>query len=160
MLSPIGAQPGTQGIQLTIPVSATDPDGHGIALAVANAPAGHSFVDNGNGTGTFSWTPGASQVGSTSVTFSATDDGVPMMTAMEVVTIAVGQGNQPPVITPIANQGLRVGVAASIAVTASDPDGDAVVLGISPVPAGAPSRRKTMYAKDTHVPLWNMQRGR
>lgn len=137
VLSPIGAQAATQGMLLTLLVSATDPDGNGIALAVANAPAGHSFADNGDGTGTFTWTPASGQLGSFSVTFSATDDGVPMMTAMEVVTISVGQSNQPPVLTPIADRSLPLGVAASIAVTASDPDGDSIVLNVAPLPAGA-----------------------
>ncbi len=137
ILAPMGSQTVNPGVQLVINVSASDPDGNGIVLAVAGAPAGHSFTDNGDGTAVFSWTPGVGQIGTHQVTFTATDDGIPMMSAMEAVTITVGQDNQPPVLAPIADQQVPVGSVVQIPVSARDPDGDAIVLSMSSLPSGA-----------------------
>jgi hypothetical protein len=54
-------------------VSATDPDGDDISLSAEDLPSGASFVDNGDNTGTFSWTPGYTQDGEYDVTFIASD---------------------------------------------------------------------------------------
>ncbi|OGV73562.1 MAG: hypothetical protein A3K19_27830 [Lentisphaerae bacterium RIFOXYB12_FULL_65_16] len=54
-------------------VTASDPDGTPPVLEVDILPGGASFIDNGNGTGDFLWTPVASQRGSYSITFTAYD---------------------------------------------------------------------------------------
>lgn len=55
---------------LTFGVTATDAQGRHVVLSASNLPAGASFVDNGDNTGTFSWTPAANQTGSFFVTFT------------------------------------------------------------------------------------------
>lgn len=55
---------------LTIPVSATDPDGDPLTYSASNLPAGASFDA---GSRTFSWIPNFDQAGDHIVTFSATD---------------------------------------------------------------------------------------
>ena len=42
---------------LTVDVVCIDVDGDALSLAHANLPAGATFVDNGDGTGTLSYTP-------------------------------------------------------------------------------------------------------
>jgi hypothetical protein len=56
-----------------IKISATDADGLFPVLSTANLPDGAIFTDNKDGTGELTWTPSATQVGSYSVQFRATD---------------------------------------------------------------------------------------
>ncbi len=58
---------------LTFPVSASDPDGDALTLSAAALPDGATFVDNKDGTGTFSWTPTSAQAGAYQATFTAND---------------------------------------------------------------------------------------
>jgi len=57
------------------PVSATDPNGDNVTLTASGLPAGATFTDDGNGSGTFAWTPAVGQAGDHNVTFTATDTG-------------------------------------------------------------------------------------
>jgi hypothetical protein len=125
------------GQMLVIDVSASDADGDAIALSVANAPAGASFADQGNGKGTFTWTPGAADLGTRTVNFLAQDDAVPPGQALEAVAITVGSSNRPPVLGAIGSRTGDPGALLQIAVSASDPDGDALTLTAEPLPQGA-----------------------
>ncbi len=58
---------------MTFTVNATDPDATIPELSADPLPAGAQFVDRHDGTGTFTWTPTAGQVGAYRVKFSATD---------------------------------------------------------------------------------------
>jgi hypothetical protein len=67
------AQPVEYGSSLTFGISATDPEaGDTITLGASGLPAGLTFTDNHNRTGTVSGTP-AVGVGSTTATFTASD---------------------------------------------------------------------------------------
>jgi hypothetical protein len=59
----------TAGQALSIPLSASDPDGDGVSFSAAGLPNGASL----SAAGQFGWTPQPSQVGSHSITFTATD---------------------------------------------------------------------------------------
>lgn len=74
VLNTIGNKTSTVGQLLQFTVSATDPDSDPITLSATNLPTGANFTDNGNGTGTFSWTPTANQVGTFQVTFTVSDN--------------------------------------------------------------------------------------
>ena len=54
-------------------VTATDAASNPVALSATGLPAGATFVDNGNNSGTFNWTPTSSQAGTYFVTFHGTD---------------------------------------------------------------------------------------
>ena len=70
---------------ITFTVRAVDPRGEAVTLSAEGLPPGATFVDNGNGTGTFTWRPSISQGGEYTITFIATD--------------GQGQGSQTVVIT-------------------------------------------------------------
>ena len=92
VLTSIGTQSVKEGQQLTIPINASDPDGPApLLLNASNAPANATFIDNGDGTGLFSWTPviGEASGNPYTVTFVATDDGGAGLTDAEIVTINV-----------------------------------------------------------------------
>ena len=50
-------------------------------------PSGVTFTDNGNNTGTFSWTPGSTQSGSYTVTFTGNDGHGGTDAASTVITV-------------------------------------------------------------------------
>jgi hypothetical protein len=50
-------------------VTATDAQSRHVVLSATGLPAGATFVDNGNNTGTFNWTPTSAQTGNFFVTF-------------------------------------------------------------------------------------------
>jgi len=55
---------------LTFTVAGQDQQGRRVVLTATNLPAGASFTDLGNSTGSFSWTPTSAQVGTYVVTFN------------------------------------------------------------------------------------------
>ncbi len=62
------------GKPLSFTVTTTRFTAGAVALTATGLPTGALFTDHGDGTGTFSWTPGPSQVGPHSIVFQA-DDG-------------------------------------------------------------------------------------
>jgi hypothetical protein len=137
VLAPIGNQSVDEGAVLTFDISAMDPDGDDLSFSAANLPTGAIFVDNGDGTGTFDWTPGFTQAGNHSVTFIVNDSGSPVASASETITITVGNVNRPPVLQPIGNLNVEEGMELAFTISATDPDGDALSLDIANPPAGA-----------------------
>jgi regulation of enolase protein 1 (concanavalin A-like superfamily) len=74
VFGPLGDQTVFVGRQLRFTVRATDPEGAVTPTLLAqNLPSGAQFSDGGGGSGTFTWTPGANQVGNHDVTFVASD---------------------------------------------------------------------------------------
>ena len=138
-LSPIGNKSIEAGELLTFMVEATDPDDDGLTLTARNLPAGATFVDNGDGTGLFSWQTTIEDEGTYGdITFTATDDGSPQLSASETISITVGDGNQPPVLAPIGSQQLETGTLFTLPLTASDPDkGDLLSFSATDLPKGA-----------------------
>ena len=59
-----------QSQTLSFPVTATDVQSRRVFLTATTRPPGSTFVDHGNNTGLFSWTPTASQLGNFQATFS------------------------------------------------------------------------------------------
>ena len=119
-----GPQTVNEGALLTFSISATDADGQPIFFRASGMPAGATFRDNHNNTGTFTWTPNMFQAGTYLVTFTADDTfgGVDRKS----VQISVLNVNNAPVLDPIGDRRIERGTSAGINVTASDPDGDAL----------------------------------
>lgn len=59
--------------QISFVVEASDPDGTVPAITLVPLPPLASFIDQGNGSAIFSWTPAIGQEGSYTLTFSASD---------------------------------------------------------------------------------------
>ncbi len=135
VLASIGPQSTDEGVQLTFGVSATDPDGTTPVLTMSTLPGTATFTDHNDGTGTFDWTPTFDDAGSYDVTFYATDDSAAVDS--EVVTITVNNVNRPPVLTSIGNRSVTVPDALTFDVSATDPDGQAVILTADPLPGTA-----------------------
>jgi len=135
VLAAIGPRSTTENINLTFGVAATDADGTIPVLTTSALPTNATFVDNGNGTGTFSFTPNMTQAGIYPVTFRASDG-----TAIdsEIVTITVvDAGNQAPVLAAIGPRTTAENVNLSFGVSATDPDGTIPTLTTSVLPTNA-----------------------
>ncbi|MFZ5980837.1 MAG: beta strand repeat-containing protein, partial [Candidatus Zixiibacteriota bacterium] len=135
-LATINPQSVTEGVNLNFSVSATDPEGHNPTLSTSSLPANATFVDNGNGTGTFDFNPGYTQAGVYDITFYATDDSTAVDS--QVVTITVNEaGNQAPVLAYIAPQTVNENANLNFNISASDLDATIPVLSAENVPANA-----------------------
>ena len=134
ILAAIGARVVNENSNLNFNISASDPDGNIPALTSSALPAGATFIDNGNGTGTFDWTPGYDQSGSYSVTFRASDGS---LIDTEIVAITVTNVNRDPVLAAIGNQTVNENILLSFNISAIDPDGNVPALTSSTLPSGA-----------------------
>ncbi|MCK4371908.1 MAG: hypothetical protein KAW61_02125, partial [candidate division Zixibacteria bacterium] len=110
-------------VNLNFGITASDPDATIPALSTSILPTGATFVDYGDGSGTFDWTPGFTDAGIHNVTFYA-DDG--LATDSEIVTITVTDFNRGPTTDAGPDQfGVAVGSLVTLDGTfSSDPDGD------------------------------------
>ncbi|HEX7077629.1 MAG TPA: PKD domain-containing protein [Candidatus Eisenbacteria bacterium] len=115
-----------EGVLISFDVRATDPDGGHVALGVLDRPVGSLFVDDGNNSGRFNWTPGFGQAGTYTVTFTGRDDGGADAVPIHV-SIAVDNVNRGPTAAAGGPYAGVVGVAIEFDGTrSSDPDGDAL----------------------------------
>ncbi len=105
-LTAIGAQSIDENVLLTLDLTANDvDDGDFWRISADGLPLGAMFEDNEDGTATFSWRPGFDQSGIHSVTFTVTDNGFPVKTDSETVSITVIDvpDTTKPVITLLGN---------------------------------------------------------
>ena len=88
---PVLDAPATQSVDegqtLSFTVSATDADADTVDLTVDHLPFGVSFVDHGNNTATFTWTPDSQQSGSYTFVFTGNDRNGGTDTDTTVVTV-------------------------------------------------------------------------
>ncbi len=129
VLSDINDQTAIVGEQLQVALNALDPEDDAIVLSAADLPAGAEIIDNGDGTGTLTWTPQAAQTGSTTVQVTATDAGDPPLNDSKEFAINVsdspgGDVNTPPELAPIGNQSVLAGEILELTINASDGDGN------------------------------------
>ena len=90
VLAPVGNQTATEDQLLTFNVSATDATTPILSADLSQLPGTPSFVDNNDGTGTFSWTPSTGDApGPYSVTFTATDSIDSALSSAEIISIDV-----------------------------------------------------------------------
>lgn len=137
VLGAIGDTTVNEGEMVQIAITSTDPDGDSLTLQLANQPQGAALQDNGDGTGTFAWTPGFGEAGNYSVTVSATDDGTPVAMDQETFMITVGDVNRPPALAPIGNKAANTNQLLTFDISGSDPDGDNVTCSVTGNPAGS-----------------------
>ncbi len=69
----IADQTTVEGEQVGMLLEASDPNGDAVSFSVSPKPVGAIFVDNGDGTAFFNWTPSVGQAGRYTITFAATD---------------------------------------------------------------------------------------
>ena len=126
VLQAIGNQVLDEGDSLTLPLTATDSDGNTLSFGHDGLPAFAALTDNGNGTATLSLAPGFNDNGLYPITIRVTDNGIPALFDEETFNVTVNDVNQAPQIAPIANITIVEGGMLTVALSASDADGDGV----------------------------------
>ncbi|HXX54559.1 MAG TPA: putative Ig domain-containing protein, partial [Methanoregula sp.] len=129
-ISPVSVAPGTA---ITIPVNTTYTGKGTVTYSASGLPSGATF---NAATHIFAWTPATTQIGTYTVTFSATD-GTLSANTNAVITVGTAATNHAPVITAIPAKSVAPGTALSIVVNASDPDGNTLTYSASSLPSGA-----------------------
>jgi len=129
VLASIGSKSVNENSLLTFTISATDADGDTITCSAGSLPTGAAFSGR-----TFSWTPGYTQSGSHSVTFTASDG---TDTDSETITITVNNVNRDPVLASIGGRSVDEGSLLSFSLSAADADGDSISYSAGGLPAGA-----------------------
>jgi hypothetical protein len=134
VLDPIGAKAVDEGQILEFTVTASDPDDDSLAFSAGNVPTGANFDP---GTQVFTWSPDYGDAGNYGVIFSVTDNGTPIKSDSEEITITVGNVNRPPVLNPIGAKAVDEGQILEFTLAASDPDNDELAFSAENLPAGA-----------------------
>lgn len=135
-----GGQTINEGQTLTIPITATDPLGVALVLSVSNQPFGATFTDNGNGNGTFSWSPTYDQSGQYTVTFLASNG---TLIGWKTVMVTVGGVNRSPVLDSIGNKTIRAGQSLVFTIFGRDLDSDLVTFSVNGAPTGSALTKQT-----------------
>ncbi|RDH85745.1 MAG: hypothetical protein DIZ80_02120, partial [endosymbiont of Galathealinum brachiosum] len=90
VLNPVGDQSVNENIFLNVSLSSSDlDDGDSHSFSMSGGPTGAVLYDNGDGTAAFNWTPVTGQAGSYQVSFTVTDNGIPVESDSEIITITV-----------------------------------------------------------------------
>jgi len=135
ILDPIGNMSVDEDQSLEFTITATDPDGDSLTFSASTLPEGATFDPV---TQVFSWTPDYAKAGAyPDVFFMVSDDGDPVMSDSEEITITVEDVNRPPVLDPIGNRDVNEGDTLTFTLSATDPDGDSLTFSASNLPDGA-----------------------
>ena len=137
--APLSDQYVIEGDSLIIDVVVTDADYDPLSIEITNKPTGATFVDNGNGTGRFSWAP--DYVGPYSAdgspfkaSFWVTDGA---LSAEKEINIQVVNKNRKPEITAPEQFNILAGDNLEFNVSAMDPDFEDINWQVSNLPGGA-----------------------
>lgn len=145
-----------EGVLVTFPVNAGDPDGDPItSLTASPLPAGATFTSSGSHTtGTFSWTPDYAQAGMYDVVFTA-QNALSDSTTTQITIVNVDRA--PAVAAPGTVTG-TAGATVSFGITASDPDGESIsslTLDASGLPGGNDAALTPGGSNTTGAFLWH-----
>lgn len=108
VFDPIGSKSASEGAALTFTVNGSDLDENPLTFSATNLPPGATFDSTSR---IFSWTPGLTQAGVYSVTFTVSDGS---FTASEVVQITVNEGL---VVTSSSPNSVTYGITSSRSIT-------------------------------------------
>jgi VCBS repeat-containing protein len=109
--------------------TASDPDGNPLTFSATGRPAWLAFNAS---TGALTGTPGAGDVGSSTITITVSDG---TLSSSLSATVTVTAANRAPTISGNGTQTVAVGQAYAFTPTASDPDGNPLTFSASGTPA-------------------------
>jgi len=128
-LNSVGDQVVTVGEELSIVLTANDPNGDAVTFSAKGAPQGARLDGS-----TFVWTPTAQQVGDYLVTFTVTDG---KALDSKTVKITVSRPNAAPILGSVGNKSTNENQALTFAVGATDADSDSLTYSAAGLPSGA-----------------------
>jgi len=131
----------TEGGSADFALYASDPDdlmGNYLAISIdpyCSLPTGASFIDNGNGHGSFIWTPSKTDEGSRHYLSFIVSDGY--LEERISVNIYVEEANKPPEIDTIDDLSIEFGETLDLTIRASDPNDDPLRFSTIGLPVGS-----------------------
>ncbi len=146
VLDPLSAVVVREGEQVTISITASDPDANDkVTISAANLPAGASLSQSGDNpvTATISYLPGYTRQGVFNIKVEATDDASSPLTVSRRLRLRVEDVDVPPVFTgDLAGTGtleieVSEGDTLALRLTATDAGGDALTYSVLNLPRGA-----------------------
>ncbi|MGB7861273.1 MAG: Ig-like domain-containing protein, partial [Acidimicrobiia bacterium] len=140
-LDPVGDMGAVEHVPLSFTASASDPDipANALSFSLSGGVPGGAVI---SGSGDFGWTPDESQGGG-SYTFDVvvSDDGVPVESDFEQITVTVDETNEAPVLGSVGDQSVDENSLLLFSASATDSDLPLNTLTFSlegpGVPAGA-----------------------
>mgnify|MGYP002399069600 CR=1 FL=1 len=129
VLDGIGNKSASENQELNFSVSGTDADNDTLAYSATGLPSGATLKGQ-----LFKWTPGYTQAGTYSVTFTVGDG---KTQDSETITISVANVNRPPALAAIGDRSVDEENTLALALSAADPDGTALTYSAAGLPAGA-----------------------
>jgi hypothetical protein len=123
-------QTGAEGSAITLALSASDPDGNPLTFTAAGLPPGLAINAS---TGIITGTPLYTSAGTHNVTATVSDGA---LSHSRTFSWVITNTNRAPVLTQPPNQTSAEGSAVTLALIASDPDGDSITYSAAGLPAG------------------------
>ena len=131
---------------LTLGVQSQDLDNEPETLSVVGLPAFGQFVDHGDGTGTFTFTPGAQDARNYTITVTASDQGGgPVEATSQSFVLTVTNPSIPPLLAPIGDTVAVVGQPFQVTVQASDLDQQPLTFSAMGLPGNATLTPSSVY---------------
>ncbi len=130
VLDAIGNKTTGEMQELIIDIGAEDADNDDLTFTAGPLPGDSEFVDNGDDTATFTWTPGYGDAGNYTVKFNVTDG---YYIVSETINIEVSDSNRVPVITSTPAATATKGVEYSYTLTATDADNDSLACSVDDI---------------------------
>ena len=130
---------GNEGEAIAFEVRGSDADGDSLAITAQsdNLPAGWEFTDNGDGSGTFSWTPTYDDAGVYNAVFTVSDG--EWQTPALVIIVVQNTNRSPEVTEPIGDLAIDEDyprtIVAVLDTVFADPDGEELAFQIASSPA-------------------------
>ncbi len=142
LLDYIGDKVAVIGSPFSLTLEATDLDQQPLTFSATGLPTGATVTPSSiYGQATVSWVPTASDAGVYAVVFEVTNtgNGNPALVASDQQTIqlVVRATDQAPVLQSPNDQTIGEGQTLTVALAATDPDGDNLTYSVSNAPAGA-----------------------
>jgi hypothetical protein len=122
IIDPVGPFSLDEGDTLIFDVVSYDPDSTTPNLVAVGPPRNSTFINHGDGTGTFIFIPDFFQAGVDSVRFIAADSTDPTIFATLIVRFTIHDVNRPPVLTPIPDTVIGDGFMLTLPISSIDPD--------------------------------------
>ena len=134
VLASIGDQTLDEGSTLTVGLSASSPDAASLSFSASDLPSFASLTDHHDGTASLVLSPGHNDAGTYPVTVTIVDDDNNDLSDSETFDIIVSNKNRAPILGEIGNQTVVEGSSLTVALSATDPDGDSVNFSTSELP--------------------------